>query len=325
MLKTLIAVADHKTFSAAAEAVFVTHAAVSQQMRTLEETWQVSIFDRTTRTPEFTPLGRALLAQAREVVRAYDNIVPSVLGDGGLKGEFSLGAVPTSLATIVPFSAALLKGSCPDLHLRLYPGLTNQLIPQVERGILEAALISRPAVLAPGLVWRALIQEELVLVTSHNVQSDDPAEVLRSHPFIRFSREAVVGTLIEKFLHDNKIAVTDTMELATLEAIYGMVVADLGVSIIPEPCVKLTNEPPLRRISLSGLGAPARELGLIYRKDMTKVRVIEELAASIAKALSIGTFSYEAIRECPELCVSGPNHAASDIQAAKRSPNIMAN
>lgn len=300
MLKTLIAVADHKTFSAAAEAVFVTHAAVSQQMRTLEETWQVNIFDRTTRTPEFTPLGRALLAQAREVVRAYDNIVPSVLGDGGVKGEFSFGAVPTSLTAIVPFSAALLKANCPELHLRLYPGLTNQLIPQVERGVLEAALISRPAVLAPGLVWRPLTHEELVLVTSYNVQSDDAAEVLRQHPFIRFSREAVVGTLIEKFLHDSNIAVTDTMELATLGAIYGMVVADLGVSIIPEPCVKLANEPPLRRISLSGLGAPTRELGLIHRKDVTKVRVIDEVAASIAEALRIGTFSSEAIRHATQ-------------------------
>ncbi|WP_239986043.1 LysR family transcriptional regulator [Paracoccus sp. SY] len=297
MLKTLIAVADHETFSAAADAVFVTHAAVSQQMRTLEAQWQVEIFDRSTRTPEFTPIGRALLARAREVVRAYDNIVPSVLGDDGLKGEFTLGAVPTSLTAIVPFSTALLKANCPELHVRLFPGLTTHLVHQLERGALDAAITSRPGIMPLGLLWQPLAREEMILIASRKVKSDDPVQVLQSNPFIRFSRDAVVGTLVEKWLEDNDITVRDTMELASLEAIYGMVLADLGVSIIPEPCMKVANQPPLRRIRLAEDGGPVRELGLTYRKDSTKMRVIEEVTAAIERALQIGTFSPEAIAQ----------------------------
>lgn len=295
MLRTLIAVADHGTFSAAADAVFVTHAAVSQQMRALEAEWQVAIFDRSTRTPELTPIGRALLAKAREVVRAYDDIVPSVLGDDGLKGDFNLGAVPTSLTGLVPFATAILKAKCPQLHVGLFPGLSIPLIHQVERNALDAALVSRPDMLPRGLVWHPVTAEELVLICSERLVEEDPVKILKEHPFIRFSRDAVVGSIIEKWLQGKGIAVNDTMELAGLEAIYSMVLADLGVSIIPEPCVKIANPPALRRIPLASEDGPARHLGLVQRKDSTKGRVIREIALAMERAVAVGTFSPETI------------------------------
>lgn len=295
MLRTLIAVADHGTFSAAANAVFVTHAAVSQQMRALEEEWQVAIFDRSTRTPELTPIGRALLAKARAVVHAYDDIVPSVLGDDGLKGDFNLGAVPTSLTALVPFATAILKAKCPDLHVGLVPGLSIPLIHQVERNVLDGALVARPDLLARGLIWRPIAVEELVLICSERLKGDDPIRILKEHPFIRFSRDAVVGSTIEKWLQTNDIAVNEALELGSLEAIYSMVLANLGVSIVPEPCVRIANPPPLRRIPLAREVGPARHLGLVQRKDSTKSRVIGEIALAMEQAIKVGTFSPETI------------------------------
>lgn len=295
MLKTLIAVADNGTFSAAAEAVFVTHAAVSQQMRALEEDWKVKIFDRSTRTPEFTPLGRALLAKAREVVRAYDEIVPSVLGDDGLKGEFRLGAVPTSLTGLVPFATAILKNRCPDLHVGLYPGLSTHLIHQVERNALDGALVAHPELLPRGLTWHPIAVENMVLICSQKIRGHDPIAMLNEQPFIRFSRDAVVGSIIEKWLQTNNITVNDSLELGGLEAIYSMVVANLGVSIVPEPCVQIANAPPLRKIALAREGCPKRHLGLILRKDSTKGRVIGEIGNAMQRAVQVGIFSPESI------------------------------
>lgn len=295
MLKTLIAVADNGTFSAAAEAVFVTHAAVSQQMRALEEEWKVNIFNRSTRTPEFTPLGRALLAKAREVVRAYDEIVPSVLGDDGLKGEFRLGAVPTSLTGLVPFATAILKSHCPELHVGLYPGLSTHLIHQVERNALDGALVAHPELLPRGLTWHPIAVENMVLICSQKIKGHDPIAMLNEQPFIRFSRDAVVGSIIEKWLQTNNITVNDSLELGGLEAIYSMVVANLGVSIVPEPCVQIANAPPLRKIALAREGCPKRHLGLIQRKDSTKGRVISEIGSAMQRAVQFGIFSPESI------------------------------
>ncbi len=287
MLRTLIAVDEHKTFSAAAEAVFVTHAAVSQQMRALETELKVTLFDRSKRTPELTPLGRAVVAKAREVVRAYDAIVPSVLGDAGLQGEIALGAVPTTLTGLVPLGMTLLRQRLPDLHVRLHPGLSLPVLTQIERGALDAAIVSRPDILPRDIVPLEIADEPLQLLASQDTVSDDPLELLRTQPFIRFNRDAVVGSLVEAWLQKNGLRITERMELQGLDAISSMVYANLGVSIVPKRCVQPSNPLPVRRLSL-GPDGPVRRLCLVFRKDSPRRRLIEALAETLREAAAIG-------------------------------------
>jgi len=289
MLKTLIAVAEHGTFSAAAGAVFVTHAAVSQHMKALEEKWQIVIFDRSHRTPQLTPIGRALVAKAREVVAAYDNLVPSVIGDDGLGGVLHLGAVPTTLTGLVPLAISMLKTSFPDLHVSIVPGLTTGLVQQVERGLLDAAIVSKPQVIPRSHTWLEVAEEPLQLLASRNTTSDDPVYLLKNNPFIRFSRNAVVGVLIESWLQDQKIEVADCMELEGLEAISSMVLSELGVSIVPKPCVDSMGLLPLKRLALTS-GAPTRHIGLLSRQDNVKLRGIREVHDKLLVAVKIGRF-----------------------------------
>ncbi|MFB9148605.1 LysR family transcriptional regulator [Roseovarius ramblicola] len=289
-LRTLVAVHDHRTFSAAADAVFITHAAVSQQMRSLEEEWGVALFDRTRRTPELTPVGRALVARAREILRAYDGLLPSVLGDEGFAGEISLGAVPMTLTGLTPLSVRLLKARYPDLHVRIVPGMTTQLIAEVERGALDCAVLSRQGPLPPGIDHADIAREPMELLAPADVSGDDVRALLVAHPFIRFSRDAVVGGLIDGWLRDNRIAVDVTMELQGLEAISSMVLAGLGVSIVPARCVRGPTRLPLRRLPLPE-GAPVRQLTLAHRRDNPRLRVIEAMHAALLGAVGIGTFS----------------------------------
>ncbi|NNU80974.1 LysR family transcriptional regulator [Halovulum dunhuangense] len=287
MLRTLIAVEQNKTFSAAADAMLVTHAAVSQQMRQLELEWGVALFDRTRRTPELTPIGRAVVAKAREVVNAYDAIVPSVLGDEGLSGDIALGAVPTSLTGLAPLAIGLLKQQYDRLIVHLHPGLTTHLLVQIERATLDAAIVSRPFALAPHLEFVEIAVEPLHLLASMDTTTDDPVELLESHPFIRFSRDAVVGQMIEAWLQERGIRVKEAMELEGLEAISSMVLVNLGVSIVPRRCVQALNPRPIKRIPL-GPDAPVRRLGLVFRRDHPRLRTIEEVGNALCKAARLG-------------------------------------
>ncbi|MDP2118430.1 MAG: LysR family transcriptional regulator [Hoeflea sp.] len=290
ILRTLVAVHEHGTFSAAAAAVYLTHAAVSQQMKALEAEQGIKIFDRSKRSPELTPMGRALVSRARDVIAAYDGLVPGILGEDSLRGMVRLGAVPTTLTGLVPLTISSLKHSFPALMVSVTPGLTNTLLHQVERGALDAAITSRPEVVPRNLAWLDVAQEPLELLVSPNIESNDPIELLRSQSFIRFSRHAVVGEKIERWLQERGIEVKESMELESLEAISSMVLANLGVSIAPRPCVEHMLSRPLKHLPLDD-GTLYRTIGLASRNDNVRPRAIREIHQRLLDAVTLGVFN----------------------------------
>ena len=276
LFRTLVAIADHRTFSAAADVVYVTHAAVSQQMQTLEADLGVALFNRSKRTPELTPIGLQVVAKARKLISDYDSLVPSILADGGLSGQMSMGALHTTLTGLTPRALAVLKARFPKIVWRIRPGLTGTLLAEVERSAIDVALVTKPHLIPMGIVFRGLIEEPMQLIAAVEEEEDDPITLLKERPFIRFNRNAVVGTLIDNWILARRIRVAETMELDSLEAIASMVHANLGVSIVPDLAVQPRDSVPVKRLGL-GPDAPTRVLGLVYQEDQIKKQAIEEL------------------------------------------------
>lgn len=295
-LRTLVAIHQNGTFSAAAEAIHLTHAAVSQQMKSLEADLGIAIFDRSKRTPELTPMGQALVSRAKEIIASYDGLVPSILGEESLRGLVRLGSVPTALPGLVPLTISSLKHRFPALMISVVPGLSNTLLHQVERGSLDAAITSRPEVLHRNLTWMEVAQEPLELLVSPDVDSDNPIELLRTQPFIRFSRHAVVGEKIERWLQDQGIEVNESMELESLEAISSMVLANLGVSIAPRPCVLHPVSQPLKHLPLDN-GNLYRTIGLVTRKDNVRPQAIAELRQRLLMAVRLRAFNSNTLKQ----------------------------
>lgn len=286
LLKTLVAISEHKTFGAAADAVFITHAAVSQQMKTLEDTLQIAIFDRSARTPELTPLGLQLVEKAKKLIADYDNLVPSIMGDDIFNGELVLGVVPTSLLALTPKTISILRATYPNLRIRIEPNLTNSLINGLVRNTLDAAIVSQVGLLPKDVVFDPVAEEPLELITSpHNTQTDIK-EILESNPYIRFNREAVVGAIIENWLLSEKIAVNEVMELQSLEAISSMVNSQLGVSIVPQSCVPSPFQIPVRRLQIDHSGL-SRQIGLAYKSTNPKLRAIKEITQAMQDVVAI--------------------------------------
>jgi DNA-binding transcriptional LysR family regulator len=276
-LKTLIAISETGSFVAAADRICITSAAVSQQMKTLESDYQVALFDRSKRSPELNQLGLALVSKAKELVHAYEHMMDSLVGEDGLMGELSIGAVPTTMAGLVPQGLSALREDYPQLRIRVVPGLSADLLPQVERGALDAAIVSEPQSNISHLNWRPFASEPLIVLASEEAESDDPEYLLEHYPYIRFTRRAWAGELIDNWLKQRKLKIQASMELDTLESIASMVYNNLGVSIVPDSCIPPLHPLPLKRIPLGPTAKP-RVLGIISRHDSVKYRVTNAIA-----------------------------------------------
>mgnify|MGYP001791003149 CR=1 FL=1 len=289
LFKTLIAVAETGSFRRAAGVVSVTDAAVGQQMRRLEAQLGVVLFDRSEKTPRLNQLGKALVPKAQAVVAAYDTILDDLTGDPRMIGELTLGAVPSTIRGLIPKTAKRVVERYPDLHIRVVPGVSPDLLEQVEQGVLDAAVLSAPARVPSRLNWMPFVQEELVLLTSAAVTQTDMRQILATQPYIRHTRKAAVGLLAEEWLSRHKLTVQDAMEMSSFEDVVSMVAHGLGVSVGPNICVPDAIFSTLRRLPL-GPDAPRRMLGVLTRADCSKLqlvqRVLEQLKAVVATARS---------------------------------------
>jgi LysR family hydrogen peroxide-inducible transcriptional activator len=157
-----VAVDTHRHFGAAAAACHVTQPTLSMQLRKLERALGVPLFDRS-RTPVVpTTPGRTVLAQARVVLRAAEQLADvAAADDAALTGDVRLGVIPTLAPHLLPDVVALLGERHPGLALVVEERLTDEILARVEQGALDVGLVAS-AVASSALAERVLFREPFV-------------------------------------------------------------------------------------------------------------------------------------------------------------------
>ncbi|MDR3521606.1 MAG: LysR family transcriptional regulator [Acidocella sp.] len=274
-LKTFLAIAKAGSFVAAARTVYRTQSAVTAQMQALEDQLGVILFDRSTRPPTLTDEGRGFVAKAQNVVAEYERLF-SEPQDEHLRGNLRLGVVPSVITGLTPRVLVMLRDRYPGLRVELAMGLSAELVERVRRNLLDVALVSDPLEKGFSLQWSPFLREPLVLVAPIDAPAQSVEDLLEKYPFIRYTRHAWVGQLIEKQLKQQKLRVRETMVLDTLEAIIAMVHAGMGVSIVPMRLIEPAGSPPVRRLTLPG-PMVYRTLGLVEIQDHPKSALMATL------------------------------------------------
>ncbi|ACL62740.1 LysR family transcriptional regulator [Methylobacterium nodulans] len=274
-LRTFLAVAEGGSFAAASRQVGRTQSAVTVQMKALEDEFGVTLFDRSKRPPSLSAAGRAFLPHAIEAVAAYDRLF-QVASDALVEGHLRLGVVPSVITGLMPRALKDLRERYPALHVELAMGLSKDLVGRVQRGVLDAAVVSDFTLTDSGLRWSPYAREPLILIAPTDMPGRKAEELLESQPFIRYSRQAWVGQLIDDFLKRRNFKVREIMALDTLEAIRTMVHHGLGVSVVPQRAGEDPSELPVRTLRFSGTPAH-RVVGVVQTEGHTKTALVNVL------------------------------------------------
>jgi DNA-binding transcriptional LysR family regulator len=287
--KTFLAVARHGSFAAAGKEVGLTPAAVGLQIRALEEELNQVLFDRGPRSVVLNPAGRKAVPQVEELLACYDELANAGDSDA-LSGNVVMGALVSALMGSFADALWSLKRQHPSLKVQLFAGLSGDFAHQVERGELDAAIVTQPPRALPAsLLWTPLYNEPMVLIVPrrpHFELPEEPLDALRQAPFIRFDRDTWTGHLVKGVLSEAGVASRDELDLNSVEAIVEIVRQGFGISIVPQLAnVQWEKDSSLRVIRVPGVTIE-RCVGLVERTQHRRMQftaaIKEYFAASRA-------------------------------------------
>ena len=267
-LRVLSEVAAQGSFSAAGHALTLTQSAVSQHIAALEREVGQALVERGTRPIQLTDAGYALTRHATGIFARLDGAEQELEELAGRRhGRLRFGSFPTALGTFVPAAFSRFRQRHPEVALLVVDDHLQRLVPRLEAGELDLALIyehdALPDVAARDLVRVPLLADpfKVVLPARHRLARRRALELeeLAGETWIgggptsawyRIVRHACASagfTPQARFTTDDSVAVQ------------ALVAAELGIGVIPglaltRPLPKVAVRPlppdgPTRRIS----------------------------------------------------------------------------
>lgn len=280
-LHYIVAVADLKHFSKAAEACHISQPSLSMQIRKVEEELSVTLFERTNKQVLVTPEGHAIIARARQILALETDIrTLARQQQNPLAGTLRLGIIPTIAPYIVPRLLPALRKAMPALTLELREAQTHVLVREVQEGAVEIALLALP-LHQDGLTELPLYNEPFLVMVPHNhalaskksIRSDD----LHKQELLLLEDGHCLRDQALEVCHTVGAQVRTSFRGTSLETIRRMVEAEQGITLIPQLAIDKEHTQRANYIPFSD-PAPFRQVGLLYRNTYPRDALVQKLA-----------------------------------------------
>jgi LysR family transcriptional regulator, carnitine catabolism transcriptional activator len=256
-LRAFRLVAQHRNFSRAAEALFITPSGLSVLIRELEGRVGFRLFDRTTRHVELTAHGRELLSVIQRSLEELDAAIANIGRSAKRDHQFiSLGTTPLVAANILPPAMREFHRQRPDVRIQLFDADLPTLIKMVEAGTLDMGL----GIFTPKSGVRCEPFFRFSLMVARPARDDVPARAtttwsaLNGETLISLSAGHPHQQLIDRHVAQAGVKVRIGSVVNLLDTQIALVEAEEGIAIIPSFGMPACRN---RKVVVSQLNSPA--------------------------------------------------------------------
>ncbi|HEY1276132.1 MAG TPA: LysR family transcriptional regulator [Thermoleophilaceae bacterium] len=268
-LRTIAAVARHRSLTKAAEELYLTQSAVSQQIGRLEQELGVEVFRRTSRSVELTGEGRVILGYAQRVLAELDGMHSELEEISGLlRGELRIGGVyPTGPYDLFGMLADF-RAAHPGVSIHMVESTQDDVLAALRADELDCAFAALdPDTLGDEFAATLLWQEEIVvaLPLGHPLRARERItfEELAAEDLIAYRENSAMRRRLERTMADRGLEPRNAFVCTEMAAVRGLASKGLGVAVIPRSAAEQPGPPiELRPIGPEGLTWP---IALVWR------------------------------------------------------------
>ena len=288
-LRYLTAVADHRHFGRAAAACHVSQPTLSTQVRKLEASLKIQVFERGRRALRITPRGEEVIARARRVLAEADGLLALARAERApLSARMTLGFIPTLSPFLLPWLLPVLKKDHADLEPVVIEAVTDDLLRALTEHRLDAAFVALP-VGAADLAAIALFEEPfwLAVPDTHALAKRDSVSVdeLKTDTLLLLADGHCLRDQALEVCRRPHAAAGGDFAATGLETLRRMVAGGLGLTLLPAMALENPggDEDGLHTLRLAEGGS--RTIGLVHRRSYPDMRDMDLLGAAVRRAV----------------------------------------
>jgi DNA-binding transcriptional LysR family regulator len=252
-LRTIVAVARHRSFTKAAEELFLAQSAISQQIRRLEEEIGIQIFRRSSRSVELTDEGRIIVQHAHRVLAEVDEMQGEMEAlSGGVRGTVRISGIWPFGGYDLYSVLADFRARYPEVAIHMEEDPVDEVIAKLRADELDLAFASvDPDKIGPEFAATLLWEEEFVVVTALDHEFASRPHVtyadLIGEDLIAFRDNSALRRRFETTIGRHGIEPRNAFVCTEMTAVRSLASKGLGVAVMPRSKAELDGPPIVMR------------------------------------------------------------------------------